>query len=174
MNPVENNSAVFIRPWQEEDQEQVIAFILRIQQLEFAVPITIRDQPDLLNIDSFYRQGNGNFWCALSENKVVGTIALIDIGNQQGVIRKMFVDENFRGKEKKTAQLLLDELTRWAQSHRMDELFLGTIDKMIAARKFYLRNGFSEISKKLLPPAFPVMAVDNLFFRKELNESKGA
>lgn len=169
LSPGEKNSAITIRPFQETDHEQVIALILRIQQEEFSVPITVHDQPDLQNIDSFYRKGNGNFWCALSQDQVIGTIALIDIGNEQGVIRKMFVNENFRGNEKKTAQMLLNELIAWAQSHHLQELYLGTINKMIAAQKFYRRNGFREISKGLLPPAFPVMVVDNMFFTKSLD-----
>lgn len=157
-----------IRPFEERDLQQLTELILPIQQVEFGVPITINDQPDLLNIDTFYRNGNGNFWCALSGEKVIGSIALIDIGNHQGVIRKMFVHPDFRGKEKKTAQLLLDELTDWCLRHDFHALFLGTIDKMLAAQKFYGRNGFQEIEKSALPDSFPIMKVDNLFFKKQL------
>ncbi|MEO6166712.1 MAG: GNAT family N-acetyltransferase [Chitinophagales bacterium] len=165
---------MIIRPFKQADLEQLITLILPIQQIEFNVPITIDDQPDLLNIESFYRKGNGNFWCAVSGEKIVGSIALIDIGNRQGVIRKMFVHPDFRGKEKKTAQLLLDELTQWCGHRQLHELFLGTIDTMLAAQKFYIRNGFATIEKSALPDSFPVMKVDNLFFKKQLLSNEQA
>jgi hypothetical protein len=40
---------------------------------------------------------NGNFWVALYEGKVVGNISLLDIGNQQVALRKMFVEKEFQG-----------------------------------------------------------------------------
>jgi hypothetical protein len=43
------------------------------------------DQPDLLQISSFYQQNGGNFWVALADGEVVGTIALIDCGEALGV-----------------------------------------------------------------------------------------
>jgi hypothetical protein len=89
---------VIIRPYENQDQNQVVSLILDIQQNEFGVSITIEDQPDLLNINAFYRKGNGNFWCALFEKRIVGTLGLIDIGNGYGTIRKMFVHKNYRGK----------------------------------------------------------------------------
>lgn|GEM_PF-2187351 len=34
--------------------------------------------------------------------------------------------------------------------------------------RFYEKHGFERIEKSGLPPAFPVMAVDNVFYRKRL------
>jgi len=47
-------------------------------------------------------------------------------------------------------------------------IFLGTIERLVAARRFYLRNGFVEIAKADLPKNFPLMAVDTLFYQKDL------
>ena len=44
-----------IQPYYLEYQEQVINLILDIQQHEFAVSITIDQQPDLLKISEFYQ-----------------------------------------------------------------------------------------------------------------------
>lgn len=156
-------------PYASEWKEGVIELILPIQQKEFEINISLADQPDLQAIDQFYRKGNGNFWCALDEaNHVVGTIALIDIGHRMGVIRKMFVAKDWRGKEKNTASELLTTLEHWATQHNIFSLYLGTIDKFVAAQKFYKRLGFKEITAEELPPAFPKMKVDNMFFKKEL------
>lgn len=58
--------------------------ILPIQQEEFGISVTLQDQPDVLDIQSFYQDNAGNFWVALRGEEVVGTVALLDIGNGQG------------------------------------------------------------------------------------------
>ena len=154
-----------IQVYNKKYQQQVIDLILDIQQNEFHVPVTIKDQPDLLDIENFYCSKNGNFWIALEDDEVIGTIALIDIDNNQSCLRKMFVHKDFRGKEKGTGQLLLDALINWCREKNIKEVYLGTIDTMLAAHKFYIRNGFGEIDKSQLPATFPVMKVDNKFFK---------
>jgi hypothetical protein len=55
---------------------------------------------------------------------------------------------------------------RHAAAHGIGEILLGTIDKFVAAQRFYRRNGFTEIPGDELPPSFPRMAVDTNFFRR--------
>src|SRR6266487_486884 len=103
-------------------QQEIIDLILPIQQIEFNVPVTIQDQPDLQNIPAFYLKDNGNFWVALGGDKVVGTIAQIDFGNHQVTLRKMFVHRDHRGKERGVGQLLLDELKNWCRQKNVKEI----------------------------------------------------
>src|SRR3954469_5197389 len=116
-------------PFSRSHQAGVIDVILSIQRDEFGVPITVEEQPDLLDIPGFYQQGKGNFWVAIAEGQVVGTIALHDIGSQQGALRKMFVKPGYRGKEHGVAQRLLEELILSATAAGIRDLFLGTIDR---------------------------------------------
>ena len=97
--------------------------------------------------------------------KLIGSIALIDIGNRQAALRKMFVHTDYRGKEKRAGQQLLDHVIDWCKDKGIDEIYLGTFDKLLAARRFYVKNGFVEIEKQLLPADFPIMQVDNMFFK---------
>lgn len=151
--------------FEDQYQQAVIDLILPIQQNEFNVPVTIHDQPDLQHIPSFYKKGNGNFWVALGEGKVVGTIGQIDFGNDQVALRKMFVHRDHRGKENGVAQLLLNELKNWCRGKKVECIFLGTINSMHAAHRFYQKNGFTEVLKSELPETFPLMRVDNKFFK---------
>ena len=64
---------VQIQPFENQDTDQIVELILTIQQKEFFVPITINEQQDLLNIPTFYQQGNGNFWVAKQDGNIVGT-----------------------------------------------------------------------------------------------------
>lgn len=157
-----------IKTYTEKYREDVINLILSIQRDEFNIPITREDQPDLGNIPGFYQSGKGNFWIALCDEQVVGTIALIDIGNNQGALRKMFVKPEYRGKIHNTAGLLLAELLSWAKQQGMNEIYLGTTDKFLAAHRFYEKNGFDLIDKAVLPEAFPVMKVDTRFYMIKL------
>jgi N-acetylglutamate synthase-like GNAT family acetyltransferase len=150
-------------------KQSVIELILAIQRNEFGVPITVEQQPDLNAIPDFYQRGNGNFWVALMDEKIVGTIALIDIDNQQIALRKMFVHKDFRGKEFNIGQALLDTAINWMKEKKCTEVFLGTLDVFVAAQKFYRRNGFTEIEKAHLPVNFPAMKLDNTFFRKPVD-----
>lgn len=146
-------------------EQPVIDLILNIQQNEFGVPVTIADQPDLLNVAGVYCKNNGNFWIATSNEQLVGTIGLIDIGNRQSALRKMFVHKEYRGKEKGIGQQLLNHVLGWCREKGIDEIYLGTFDALKAAQKFYLKNGFTEIGKEALPVNFPRMPVDNMFFK---------
>ena len=149
-------------------QAGVIDVILPIQREEFGFPITIADQPDLLDIPGFYQQGSGNFWVALADGKVVGTIALRDIGNDQGALRKMFVKAAYRGKELGVARRLLDQLITLATSAQVRDLFLGTTEAFVAAHRFYERNGFVQVPAAALPKTFPLMGVDTRFYHRKL------
>jgi N-acetylglutamate synthase-like GNAT family acetyltransferase len=157
---------IVIRAFQAEMEQGIIDLILPIQTEEFAVQITKEDQPDLLDIKNFYQVGNGNFWCAINDEQVVGTIALLDIGNQQLALRKMFVLKDYRGTG--FANRLLDEAFVWANGKGCQEIYLGTTDKFLAAHRFYEKNGFTVVEVGQLPSAFPVLKVDSKFYKKEL------
>ena len=132
-------------PFRPEFKSQVLDLILEIQQNEFGIQITAEQQPDLGQIPSFYQVDNGNFWVAVAEVDVVGTISLLDIGSAQGALRKMFVRKEFRGREVGTAVRLLDALFAWSAAHSIREVFLGTTPHFLAAHRFYEKHGFCEI-----------------------------
>lgn len=144
----------------------VAAVILPIQQAEFGIPITLADQPDLHDIAGFYQRGDGQFWVARDDGRVVGTIGLLDIGNGDGALRKMFVAASHRGREHGTAQRLLDALAAWTRARGMRRIYLGTTDHFLAAHRFYEKHGFEAIDKAALPAAFPVMRVDTKFYTR--------
>lgn len=159
---------ILIRPFCTDNEQQVVDLIVSIQQEEFNIPITAEDQPDLRNIENYYQKDLGNFWVALHDGDVVGTISLLDIGNGQSALRKMFVHKNYRGSEKGTARGLLKTLLDWTKSRRLREIYLGTTPFFLAAHRFYEKYGFTQILRQDLPKAFPVMEVDTKFYRYEL------
>jgi hypothetical protein len=66
------------------------------------------------------------------------------------------------------AQALLDALLVHARHHGLPGLWLGTLPHMAAAHRFYERNGFLRVAPENLPPDFPRMPVDTVFYTLEL------
>lgn len=147
-----------------ESSAAVINIILPIQQIEFNVPITLEDQPDLLNIEAAYHQSGGGFWGAKVNGALAGTIAMIKFDEDSGAIRKMFVKKEFRGKELSLAQNLLEKLIAYCKENKIAHLYLGTVSVLHAAIRFYERNGFVKVEKAALPVSFPLMNADNVFY----------
>lgn len=157
-----------IVPFAPQHAEGVAALIVGIQRDEFEIPITLEDQPDLQDIPAVYQQGTGNFWVAVSEDEVVGTVALLDIGNNQAALRKMFVHAAHRGPGGGVSARLLGTLLDWSRARGVKEVYLGTTEKFLAAHRFYERNSFQQIAGNELPSTFPKMAVDTRFYRRAL------
>lgn len=157
-----------VKEYQLPFQEQVVKLILNIQQDEYNIPITKEDQPDLYTIEDFYQTKNGNFWVALVGDRVVGTISLLDLGDQQVALRKMFVHKDFRGSEFGTARMLLESAVNWAKEKSVTNIFLGTTPQFLAAHRFYEKNRFVQIKPEELPEQFPILEVDKRFYRLSL------
>jgi GNAT superfamily N-acetyltransferase len=161
-----------ISPIENQHANAVIDLVLNIQQKEFNIAITLEDQPDLLDIKTFYYAGGGGFWGAFVNDELVGTIALIKFDENAAAIRKMFVKKEYRGKEFSIAQKLLETLIQYCTENGIDDLYLGTVSILEAALRFYERNHFVGIEKGLLPEAFPLMSADNVFCHLNLKEQK--
>lgn len=162
-------TSLAVRPFQARDMTNVCQLILPIQQTEFRIAISATDQPDLSDIPSFYQSGTGGFWVAEHMGAIVGTIGLKDIGRKQAALRKMFVSSQFRGRDHGVAAKLLETLVAHAGRMGVADIYLGTTDAFLAAHRFYAKNGFAEIGKATLPDNFPVMSVDQKFFRLRLS-----
>jgi N-acetylglutamate synthase-like GNAT family acetyltransferase len=160
--------AIDILSYREEHLPGVRDLIVPIQREEFGIPITYEDQPDLHDVEGFYRRGAGEFWVAVDRDAVVGSIALVDIGSGQAALRKMFVKADHRGAEHGVARLLVATLLDHARASGIREVYLGTTAAFLAAHRFYEKAGFELVDESDLPASFPRMAVDTRFYRMTL------
>lgn len=163
-----SSKAVTIRRFSPADEQGVIDVILPIQRQEFGIAITAEDQPDLRAIPEFYQTGQGQFWVAVIGDRIVGTLALKDIGGGEAALRKMFVASDFRGRDYGVAARLLAALLAYAERQQIAAIFLGTTEKFLAAHRFYEKNGFVEVAPADLPESFPLMGVDTKFYVRRL------
>ncbi len=166
-----DSTTVEIRPFEPSHHDGAVRLVVGIQREEFGFAITYEQQPDLQDVIGFFRRGAGNLWVAVAGDNVVGTIGLVDLGDGQGAIRKMFVDSAYRGREAGVAQRLLTTLLDWARARGIMDICLGTTDKFRAAHRFYEKNGFVQVTSESLPESFPRMTVDTRFYRLWLDKT---
>ena len=160
---------VEVRPFQDTDTNGIRDLILPIQNDEFSLPITWEEQPDLHDIAGYYRQGAGDFWVAAIDDRVIGSVSLVDLGQQNSALRKMFVAAEFRGSEHAVAANLLSTLITHAREKDLMRIYLGTTSAFRAAHRFYEKHGFDRIERDDLPDNFAFMKVDTRFYRLNLN-----
>ncbi len=151
--------------YDNHDCDEIITLITTIQVQEFGVAISAKEQPDLLDILGCYQREGGNFWLALVDGILVGTIALKNCGGGVGALKKMFVKKEYRGKENGIAATLLRTLMQWAQQAGIAVIYLGTVDVYHAAHRFYEKNGFVEVARHEVPDSVPLMDVDRKYYR---------
>jgi GNAT superfamily N-acetyltransferase len=107
------------------------------------------------------------YWVALQTHKVIGTIG-INSANGYAILKRMFLNKEFRGKGKGIAGLLLQTAIEWCREKRINLIYLGTMEQFKAAQKFYERNGFTNISENELPDDFLNNPLDSVFYKMEL------
>jgi len=150
-------------------QQAVEDVVLPIQMIEFGLPYPREKQPDLMDIPGTFQKGKGNFWVALHEGVVIGTIGIVDIGNAQVALKKMFVHKDYRGKDHGVAAALLENAMDDCRAQGIKSVFLGTVGHYYAAHRFYEKNDFVQVDKSALPAAFPIVSVDEKWYRRDLS-----
>ncbi len=159
---------VVITPFEPRDQADVVELVTSIQTREFAIAITLADQPDLQDIRGYFRRGVGEFWVAKVDGEVAGTVALVDGGDGTASLRKMFVRKDRRGRGWGLAAALLRTLLQHAEANGIAAIYLGTTPVMTHAHAFYERNGFVEIDVKDMPSTASYSHVDQKFYKRVL------
>lgn len=74
--------------------KEIVLLILDIQNNEAKIGLTLIEQPDLLDIEASYRQNAGEFWLALSDGNVIGTLGLMMKERNCAVMKKFFVKKS--------------------------------------------------------------------------------
>ncbi|WP_297352365.1 GNAT family N-acetyltransferase [Paraburkholderia sp.] len=135
---------------------------------EFDIHDDPRAENDLGDLAHAYQGGASGFWIAISDNRVVGTACLKDLGDGLIAVKRFYVLKEFRGTTIGTAQFLLDHLVQHARQSGAKSLCLGTIELTVAAQRFYEKNGFQKVPRSELPTEQFAAEIDTLFYRLPL------
>ncbi|MEN8236761.1 MAG: GNAT family N-acetyltransferase [Pseudomonadota bacterium] len=164
---------IFIRPATDEDSDAVTKLLFNIWTNEYQFNVRKEDFPDLKEIEKSYMQAGGRFFVAIHNDQVIGTIACEKLGDACFVLKRMFVSKAFR--RRGVAQFLLDNLLAqvlFSCGHKDMCFYLSTKEnEAIAAKRFYLKNGFEVVSKEDLPDNFPFFYEDDLFMMRKMKNT---
>ncbi len=141
---------------------EIISLILSIQNDEAKIGLSLQEQPDLLDIHRSYQQSGGEFWIALSNGRVIGTIGLMLKEDHCAVMKKFFVEKAFRSQ--KVGLSLYNELLKYAISKKVHHIILDTPAVARASHRFYEKAGFRKISTTELPVPYTYPDRDSIFY----------
>lgn len=146
--------------------DEIISLILSIQNDEAKIGLSLQEQPDLLDIHRSYQQAGGEFWIALSDGQVIGTIGLMLKENYCAVLKKFFVKKEFRSQ--KIGLALYNELLQYAVSKGVRHVLLDTPAVAHASHRFYEKAGFYKISKAELPVPYAYPDRESILYLLDL------
>ena len=138
-----------IETYRGERDREIISLILSIQNGEAKIGLSLQEQPDLLDIRRSYQGTGGEFWIALSDDKVIGTIGLMIKENHCAILKKFFVDKAFRSQ--KVGLSLYNRLLSHAISKGVRHVILDTPASAHASHRFYEKEGFYRINATEFP-----------------------
>ena len=134
--------------------QEVIDLAQHYQNNGTGPPVTIADQPDLLQIEDSYIKPGGGFWIATDDGRLVGTVGLMPHGNEIAILKKIFVYEAYQGAPHHLGQKLFAALLALAKESGVKTILLDTPYNTVRAHKFYKKAGFRQISEEELPFSF--------------------
>jgi N-acetylglutamate synthase-like GNAT family acetyltransferase len=141
---------------------------LGIQNHEFGLALSLEEQPDLADIDATYLKKGGAFWVAQEAEAIVGCIGLAAVATRYGVVKKFFVNQNFRGRDRGVSAQLFSALIEFAHAHGFKAIFLDTPSVATRSHAFYRRAGFVPVSRSELPVPYEYPDRDSILFMLDL------
>ena len=138
-----------IETYREKYKPQIVDLILHIQNEEAKISLTLNEQPDLKDIYSSYQKSGGEFWIAVENGSVIGTVALMYKGEGNGVLKKFFVKKEYRGQ--RIGYRLYCRLIEFAKKNHINTIILDTPSIAVDSHQFYENAGFRRIDRKDLP-----------------------
>ncbi|MGG5373261.1 GNAT family N-acetyltransferase [Enterococcus sp. AZ196] len=147
---------------------ELVDLINYCQNIEADLDIKMAEQSDVFNIKSYYQDNNGEFWIALKENRVVGSIALLPINNEVVVLKKFFTYPEFRGDPIRLGAQLFETFLQYALNADFNRVVLDTPENEKRSHFFYEKNGFRQIDKEKLDISYPFPDRDSRIYEKYL------
>ena len=131
-----------IRPLQKQDEEAVRDLIFSILDEEFSVEKKAYPVTDLDAIEKHYRGPRDIFLVAVEDGRIIGTVAVKEDDAKTALLRRIFVDEIYRGK--RYGSQLVDKALAFCREkgyRRVAFRGMASMEKALALMK---RKGFLE------------------------------
>ena len=145
---------------------EIIALILSIQNDETKIGLSLQEQPDLLDIQRYYQWPGGEFWVALSDDRVIGTIVLMLKEKNCDVLKNFLWRRRFA--HKKVWLSLYNEFLKYANSKGIEHIILDTPAVAHISHRFYEKAGFKRINSEELSVSYSYPDRDSILYMLNL------
>ena len=153
--------------YQEKYKQQIIDLILHIQNDEAGINLSLEEQPDLLDISGCYEKDGGEFWLAVENVTVIGTLALMNKGGGNAVLKKGFVRADYR--RQGILGKLYAELQKFAEENGFTTFLFDTPSVATNCHAFFEKRGYRRITKEEMPFAYDFPDRDSYLY---MNQTK--
>ena len=141
---------MLIREIEEKDNKEVEALI-RTCLVEFGAnkPGCAWSDPNLGYFYQVYQNEKSKYWVVEKDNKIIAGCGIGPLENTQNIceLQKMYALKEARGIG--IAQELLKISLDFAKKY-YEKCYLETFNNMVAANKFYQKNGFVQLDKPII------------------------
>lgn len=146
-----------IKPFENNPKHlaELVDLINYCQNIEAHLDIKMAEQSDIFEIEAYYQKQGGQFWIALQNNSVVGSIALLPVNQEIAILKKFFTYPEFRGHPVRLGQKLFDCFYAYYSSHNFSRIILDTPENESRSHFFYEKQGFQQISRDQLDIDYP-------------------
>lgn len=139
-----------IEEYSDKYKKDVTELVLHIENDENKLGLTLEEQPDLSDINTYFK--NGKFWIALEDDILIGTLAIVKKSDTVAVMKKFFVRKDMRGTG--IAKKLYDICILYAKENHIEQIILDTPSVAKPAHRFYEREGFKRITYEAIPVSY--------------------
>ena len=152
--------------YQEKYKQQIIDLILDIQNNEAKINLSLEEQPDLLDIPTCYEKDGGEFWLAVEGDKLIGTLALMNKGNGNAVLKKGFVRSDCR--KQGILGKLYATLQEFAMEQGLKTFVFDTLSVATNCHSFFEKRGYRRITKDELPFSYEYPDRDSYLYMMQI------
>lgn len=105
--------------------------------------------PDLLRWAPHYEPPHGAFYVIREGGRVVGSAGVDRVDAITAELHRLYLDPGLRGRG--FGDGLVDAIIAWCRTHGLARLMLWSDTRFEHAHRLYLRNGFRQTGKRVLP-----------------------
>jgi len=137
--------SIKIRRFTAEDKDIINGLINSIMAEEFRDDLQAYPNQDIETIETSYGNIGDVFFVAEDHDKVVGTVAIKKEDERVALLRRLFVDTNYRNK--KIGVKLIERALNFCQEVGYQELVFKTTSRMQGAIQLCQKKGFVQRAK---------------------------
>ena len=133
-----------VNDYVSNQQQEVKNFILNVWK-EYGFVYMSEFDSDLDDPNEFYIKPGGMFYVLMDEDRIIGTIGVINKGNHVAELKRFYIDINYRRKGYGTQ--LYNRAVEFCKEKEFEKIEFETGKDFKQGHAFYQKNGFALVGE---------------------------